>query len=93
MNLIIAIILVVVFSWILIQIGTLLFVLKHANSSKLDELRYLQGSSKNVVDGQLANPPSTGDFRVSRGLEWSQGGYVAQSRLSVEAIKSTFFAR
>ena len=93
MNLIVAIIVAVVFSWILIQIGTLLFVLKHANRSKLDELRYLQGSSKNVVDGQLANPPEAGDFRVSRGLEWSQGGYVAQSRLSVEAIKSTFFAR
>ncbi len=92
MNLILAIIIGIAALWLLAHVITMWVVLSRANSVKLAELRHLQGTHRNVKAGQLANPPKANDFRVIRGLEWRDGKYVPQSRLSVEAIKSAFFA-
>ncbi len=93
MNLILAILIVIGASWALAHMVTMLLVLRGANSSKLGELRFLQGTYTNVSHGQLDHPPEENDFRVIRGLEWSHGEYVSQSRLSVEAIKSAYFLK
>lgn len=93
MNLILATVIGLVAVWVLAHLVTTWIVLSRASGDKLEELRHLQGTHGNVRKGQLANPPAANDFRVIRGLEWRNGEYVSQSRLSVEAIKSAFFAR
>ncbi len=92
MNLILAIGVGVATIWLLAHLVTMWVVLARANHVTVGELRHLQGTHKNVRAGRLANPPMANDFRVIRGLEWRDGKYVPQSRLSVEAIKSAFFA-
>jgi hypothetical protein len=92
MNLILAVVVAVVAVWILANLFGMWLVFLRADSTKVRELQHLQGSLRNVRVGQLANPPKANDFRVIRGLEWRDGRYVSQSRLSIEAIKSTFFA-
>jgi hypothetical protein len=93
MNLIFAILLVIGASWLLAHIFTMWLVLSRGSSSTIEELRYLQGKYSNVKCGQLEHPPQSNDYRVIRGLEWGTTGYVSQSRLSVEAIKSAYFSK
>lgn len=93
MNLILAVLVVIAACWVLALMFSLWRTVSRANTSLREELSYLQGGFRNWMKGELKNPPELSDFRVVRGLEWRDGKYVSQSRLSLEAIKSTYTAR
>jgi hypothetical protein len=91
MNLILAIAVGLVVCWLLAHIVTTAIVITRASRPKVEELKHLQGSILNVTSGRLRRAPARCDFRVVQGLEWDGKKYVAQSRLSTEAIRSAFF--
>lgn len=93
MNLLLAMAVGVFAVWLLAHVIVLFIAVLRASPSKVEELKHLQGSIWNIFRGQLANPPGAVDYRVVQGLEWDgkKKTFVAQSRLSTEALRSTFF--
>lgn len=91
MNLMLAIVLGAAVCWVLAHILTTALVIKRASRPKVEELKSLQGSVLDVLNGRLGRAPGKCDFRVVQGLEWDGKKYVAQSRLSTEAIRAAFF--
>lgn len=79
--------------WLLAHVIMTAVVIAEASPSKLKELKHLQGSPLRVFSGQLEHPPTKCDYRVVQGLEWDakKKSFIAQSRLSTEALKSAFF--
>ena len=91
MNVLLAVVLSLGATWLLAHIVVTGVVLSRANKSHVEELRYLQGSTLNIMRGQLEHAPSGCDYRVVQGLEWDGKEYISQARLSTEAIKAAFF--
>ena len=93
MNLLLAIGVGLAACWLLAHVITTTIVIARANASRLEELKHLQGPLKSVFNGRLENAPPSCDYRVVQGLEWDakRKEFVAQSRLSTEAIRAAFF--
>lgn len=93
MSEIIAVLVGAIAFWILAHIIAALLFIFQANKMQREDMKYMQGSVKDIISGILRNPPASSDFRVVRGVEWDpkELKYKPQSRLSIEAIKSVFF--
>lgn len=95
MNFIIAIVIALTAMWVVMFLLSIIRVAMRADKSKIKELSDIQGGAKGIWIGCLLNAPKhwSRDFRVINGLEYHNGRYVTQSRLSVEALRSVFFSK